>query len=681
MKKMLAVFCIALLILTLIPLSASADDTAAAADLSLGDIVLMSDNGKTTLSYTDENGEAELTLSERQAVSVTQSGDGQTKNRIVVKSGVSANLTLCDLLVFADEPAVEIEAGAAAVLTLSGSSSLNGGKGYPAVHAGEGALLTITGSGRLWATAGADAAAIGGKNGEAGGTISIVSTTVDAFGTDGGAGIGGGRNGAGGDITIKNSTVLSENNRKSYIGNHLGDAQNPAEGGTGIGGGAAGAGNNVTIENSTVTVYGGNKAAGIGGGFWQSNEGVISIKNSTVTAYGGNTAAGIGGGRGNTDTKGSGGVINLQNSTVTATGGLQGAGIGSGFNNRSVNTVTGGSITISGGVTNAFGGGSTKPTKYDGAAGIGGGYKGLPGAIVIKDAAVVTSTGSLGASGIGSGADGSSFQATGGSISIAGGCDVRAYADGTKWAVDLNADVSGVSTPMLQGRFLEGALLLGSEVSLSVVKDQATAPASAVLPDGYRAFACNVPENNDYFVMADDTEAYPIVFASYLEAAGDTDFFVRHRAENTTLCSYDWLDFRPSEEEIVIPSGKDDPESGEEDKDDDNDNDNDNGGAVEIPDDDVPMGDKPAATPDNGIAPDTEPSDTVKVPNDKAPQAGKPAQNTPGGTVTIIDDDVPLAGSPVDTGDSAQAEALLFILLGAGALFTAISLSLKKKKA
>ena len=122
--------------------------------------------------------------------------------------------------------------------------------------------------------------------------------------------------------------------------------------------------------------------AGIGGGF-DINCGNITISGGTVTVTGGYSAAGIGSAE-----KGTSGDITISGGTVTVTGGYSAAGIGS------TEKGTSGDITISGGTVTATGGYS--------AAGIGSGYGGTSGAITISGGTVTATGGDYGA-GIGSG--------------------------------------------------------------------------------------------------------------------------------------------------------------------------------------------------------------------------------------------------------------------------------------
>lgn len=166
-----------------------------------------------------------------------------------------------------------------------------------------------------------------------------------------------------------------------------------AEGGSrgaGIGGGSIGGNGEVTISGGEVTAYGAYGGAGIGGG---SNEGSgkVTIKNGKVTAKTSSWAAAIGGG-----TLGSGDVTILDG-TVNATP----------VDNRNDNSVTGigggpdstdkSTVRILGGVINAVGCGY--------GSGIGGGHGDTQVAEVeIGGGAQVTAKGGSGYASLGAGA-------------------------------------------------------------------------------------------------------------------------------------------------------------------------------------------------------------------------------------------------------------------------------------
>ncbi len=124
-------------------------------------------------------------------------------------------------------------------------------------------------------------------------------------------------------------------------------------------------GGTITINGGEVKATGGDEAAGIGGGWYQSG-GTVIINGGTVTATGGKMGAGIGGGY-----RGNGGSVTITGGTVNATGGHDAAGIGGGYGEN------GGSVIITGGTVTATGG--------DDAAGIGGGKWGEGGTLTVEN--------------------------------------------------------------------------------------------------------------------------------------------------------------------------------------------------------------------------------------------------------------------------------------------------------
>ena len=97
------------------------------------------------------------------------------------------------------------------------------------------------------------------------------------------------------------------------------------EKGAGIGGGFAGDGTDITVSGGEVTATGGMYGAGIGGGYLASGT-KITVFDGKVNATGGEHGAGIGGGGG-----GDGTDITVSGGEVTAKGGEGGAGIGGGI--------------------------------------------------------------------------------------------------------------------------------------------------------------------------------------------------------------------------------------------------------------------------------------------------------------------------------------------------------------
>ena len=202
-----------------------------------------------------------------------------------------------------------------------------------------------------------------------------------------------------------------------------------AEGGSrgaGIGGGSIGGNGEVTISGGEVTAYGSYGGAGIGGG---SNEGSgkVTIKNGKVTAKTSAWAAAIGGGNGGS------GDVTILDGTVNATP----------VDNRNDNSVTGigggpdstdkSTVRILGGVINAVGKGY--------GSGIGGGHGDTQVAEVeIGGGAQVTAKGGSGYASLGAGA----AIGTGGGVRGKAGkeLDVNTSGGGTVTRIDskLSAD-------------------------------------------------------------------------------------------------------------------------------------------------------------------------------------------------------------------------------------------------
>ena len=169
-------------------------------------------------------------------------------------------------------------------------------------------------------------------------TAEDTSSSLNAYGGNGGAGIGGGNQKSTSNLEIANGKIYAEG------GDHA----------AGIGGGCGGNGE-VTISGGEVDAYGKFNATGIGGSGIGS--GKVTIKNGKVTAKTNGNAAAIGGG-----TLGSGDVTILDG-TVTTTlvnNNIPVTGIGGGPFSTKKST-----IRILGGVVNAVG------ARYG--SGIGGG--------------------------------------------------------------------------------------------------------------------------------------------------------------------------------------------------------------------------------------------------------------------------------------------------------------------
>ena len=236
-------------------------------------------------------------------------------------------------------------------------------------------------------------------------TAEDTSSSLSAYGGNGGAGIGGGSQRSTSNLEIANGKI-------DAVGGLFG---------AGIGGGINGNGE-VTISGGEVTAQGGNLAAGIGGG--AQGSGKVTIKNGEVTAKTNGAAAAIGGGN-----RGSGDVTILDGRVTTQlVNNNPVTGIGGGIGSTKKSTVR-----ILGGVVDAVGGGY--------GSGIGGGRGDAQGAEVeIGGGAQVTAKGGKG------GTYSSKTYGAGAAIGTNGDkdgkagkeLDVNAIGEGTVTRVDSN---------------------------------------------------------------------------------------------------------------------------------------------------------------------------------------------------------------------------------------------------
>ena len=229
---------------------------------------------------------------------------------------------------------------------------------------------------------------------------------------------------------------------------------------------------------------------------------------------------------------------------VTANGGLTGAGIGGSMsypfhNTKMTITIGGNAVVEASSVDYAAGiGGSFYYQKspddtvitikdnasvtayggsYYGSAGIGSGYVCDSGSITITGEAKVTAVGGAGASAIGAGASGK----VAGTTTITAGTYVEAYADGTKFAIDISKTSTGVvnvSDTVLNGRFVEDAnppVDNDSDPSTIYLLKDGKSDSMLTLPDDYRSFAVTASDGEGVIKVqnAADTSQY----AYYLE--------------------------------------------------------------------------------------------------------------------------------------------------------------------
>ena len=348
-----------------------------------------------------------------------------------------------------------------------------------------------------------------------GGTVDVTTKSVKLSSEHyAGAAIGNGRV-ASGDGIIK---ITGSANVKAAadVSAAIGGSSTPVTYGTT----PSGKGGAVIIDGSAVvyaeTTYdssfqGNFSGAAIGQGCMSWLDWEIKIGGSAdVGAYAGPAGAGIGSSFGYSQAKLS---IEIGDSAkVIAYAGQYGAGIGTSYNRRNYthNYTT---ISISGNAdVTAVGG------PYTGGAGIGSGYDDHSGNITITGEAKVTAAGGAGASAIGAGASGQ----VAGTTTITAGTYVEAYADGTKFAIDIDlrndAASINVSDTVLNGRFAEDANPPVDEddkpSTIYLLKD-GELDSELTLPDDYRSFAVTASDGSGVIKVqnAADTSQY----AYYLE--------------------------------------------------------------------------------------------------------------------------------------------------------------------
>ena len=286
-KRFFSALLCAMMVMSLLPTPSLAAD---------GDLTVT--GGMVGTDYTYSNGVLAILTRNSLTISGTTTTDS-----IVVKSGITANITLSGVSIDCSTVdgacAFDIEAGSAANIWLEGDTTLKSGSIKAGLHVPSGAMLSIYGTGSLTAegvlaeAGNKQGAGIGGNNAETCGFISINGGNITAKGGIS-AGIGGGNGGAGGTVFIKGGTTTAL-----------------SADGAGIGGGAAGYGGSVAISGGTVRATSDSQGAGIGGGA-SGKGGSVTISGGTVRANG-NLGAGIGGGF-----NGDGGTVYISGGSVLA---------------------------------------------------------------------------------------------------------------------------------------------------------------------------------------------------------------------------------------------------------------------------------------------------------------------------------------------------------------------------
>ena len=242
------------------------------------------------------------------------------------------------------ETRVTVPSHATVNLIIADGVTINCKKGIQVASAAELNIYSQSGeTGKLIATSDSYDAAIGSNDeGNRSGPIRIYGGVIEATAGTDAAGIGGGNEVACGIVDIFGGDITATGGK---YGAGIGDGdQAPSAGGP------------IKIYGGKVTATGGQEAAGVGAGDEaEADFGGITIRGGEITARGGAEGAGIGGG-----SESRGGNITISGGEIHASSVEQGAGIGGGYK-RGPNK-----ITINGGIVVADGGAE--------AAGIGEGY-------------------------------------------------------------------------------------------------------------------------------------------------------------------------------------------------------------------------------------------------------------------------------------------------------------------
>lgn len=121
----------------------------------------------------------------------------------------------------------------------------------------------------------------------------------------------------------------------------------------------------------------------------------------------------------------------------------------------------------------------------------------------------MTAVGAAGAAGIGNGADVTlhkpnvTANSQPAEIAIEKGTAVRAFSDGTRFAIDTEKGgivQEGVADHVLQGTFMQGVLTAGQVTELVILMEGKGQVDTLTLPENCRSFALTVDEAGVYFV-------------------------------------------------------------------------------------------------------------------------------------------------------------------------------------
>ena len=222
-------------------------------------------------------------------------GANFTSNVAVVAQADCA-VTFSNLEVFAGNHAglspFTVAPGVSVALTLEGNTVLRAGSGAAAItvvsNATGVASLTIDADATdtlhtLGANGGNQGAGIGGGDGEACGSVTILGGLLTVEGGANAAGIGGGRNGAGGAVTISGG-LLNVKSAGSFA--LIGFKLTSVNGGAAIGGGYQAAGGSTAISGGTISLTGVGGGAAVGPGE-DGAGGTTAITGGSILARGG----------------------------------------------------------------------------------------------------------------------------------------------------------------------------------------------------------------------------------------------------------------------------------------------------------------------------------------------------------------------------------------------------------
>ena len=227
---------------------------------------------------------------------VLSTGGENFSSNVAVVAQADCAVTFTNLEVFAGNHAglspFTVAPGVSVALTLEGNTVLRAGSGAAAItvvsNATGVASLMIDADASdtfhtLGATGGNQGAGIGGGDGEACGSVTILGGLLTVEGGANAAGIGGGRNGAGGAVTISGG-LLNVKSAGSFA--LIGFKLTSVNGGAAIGGGYQGPGGMTAISGGTMSLTGVGDGAANGPGK-DGAGGTTAITGGSILARGG----------------------------------------------------------------------------------------------------------------------------------------------------------------------------------------------------------------------------------------------------------------------------------------------------------------------------------------------------------------------------------------------------------